>query len=99
MMYELQLDFEKPVQSFADLGQLFEVLKAAGHIFVYDTAQARYCEMVEDCYVDPVKTPLYIETSVSEEGVFVESEVFWIENYMTGEFSDPEKRPYIETYL
>ena len=99
MMYELQLDFEDPVQSFENLDQLFEALKAAGHISVYDAAQARYREMAEDCCVDPAKTPLYIETSVSEEGVFVESEAFWIENYMAGEFSNPEKRPHIEIYL
>lgn len=98
MIYKLQLDFDEPIQHFTDLHLLVAELKRADHIFIFSDFDDKYKEMTEDCCIDPAKTPLYIETSVSPEGVFVESESFWIENYMLDEFSNPEKRPYVETY-
>ena len=97
-IYQLHMDFDQPVQNFTDLNQLFEELKNNGHIFIYDAAHDRYCQMAEPCGVNCITHPLYIETSVSTEGIFVESEAFWVENYLTGEFYNPEKRPYIEVY-
>ena len=99
MTYKVQMDFDEPVQYFTDLNLLVAELKRAGHVFVYSTADGKYKEMAEECCVDPTKTPLYVETSVSTEGTFVESEAFWVENYLTGEFYSPEKRPHIEKYL
>ena len=99
MTYELQLDFEEPIQTFMDLKPLFKEVKRTGHIFIYNTSDDKYKEMAAGCCINPAKETLYIETSVSIEGVFVESETFWIENYLLDEFSNPEKRPYIEKYL
>lgn len=99
MTYELQLDFEEPIQQFTDLKPLYEALKQTGHIYVYTTIDDKYKEMAVGYTIDPTKEPLYMETTVSAEGVFVESETFWIENYMLDEFYNPEKRPYIEKYL
>ena len=99
MIYKVQMDFDEPVQYFTDLNLLVTALKQAGHVFVYSAPDDKYNEMAEVCCVDPTKTPLYIETSVSSEGAFVESEAFWIENYLSGEFYNPEKRPHIEACL
>lgn len=98
MIYKLQLDFDEPIQYFTDLSLLATELKQSGHVFVYSASDEKYKEMAEGCCIDPAKTPLYIESSVLPEGVFVESESFWIENYMLDEFSNPEKRPCVETY-
>lgn len=98
MIYKLQLDFDEPIQYFTDISLLATELKQSGHIFVYSVSDEKYKEMAECCCTDPAKTPLYIETSVSTEGTFVESEAFWVENYLTGEFYRPEKRPYIESF-
>lgn len=98
MIYKLQLDFDEPIQYFTDLSLLATELKQSGHVFVYSASDEKYKEIVEGSCVDPAKNPLYIETSVSTEGTFVESEAFWVENYLTGEFYSPEKRPYIESF-
>ena len=98
MAFYVQIDFGEPVQHFTSLHLLNEELKRAGHIFVHSVSDDRYKNMAEGCSIDSARTPLYIETSVSTEGTFVESEAFWVENYLTGEFYNPEKRPYIEVY-
>lgn len=99
MTYELQLDFEESIQTFTDLKPLFIELKRTGHIFIYNPSDDKYKEAAADHCIDATKASLYIETTVSAEGVFVEGEAFWIENYLLDEFSNPEKRPYIEKYL
>lgn len=45
---------------------------------------------------EQIRKPLFISTALSDEGVFVESEEFWVENYMFGEFYNPDQMPYIE---
>lgn len=99
MTYELQLDFEEPIQTFVDLKPLFKALKRTGHISIYNISDDKYKEAAAEHCIDATKASLYIETTVSTEGVFVESEAFWIDNYLLDEFSNPEKRPFVETYL
>ena len=43
--------------------------------------------------------PVFIKSVLSEEGTFVESEAFWIENYMFDEFYNPDLMPYIEKII
>lgn len=97
--YQLQLDFDQPIQEFTDLKLLFEVLKHDGHIFIYDASTQKYQQMAKESVIDPSARPLYVETSVSTEGDFVPNIETWIKDYMIGEFYNPEKRPHIETYL
>ena len=43
--------------------------------------------------------PFYIKTILSDDGVFVPNEAFWIENYMFDEFYNPDRMPYIEKMI
>ena len=43
--------------------------------------------------------PVFIRSVLSDEGTFVESEEFWIENYMFDEFYNPEILPYVEKII
>lgn len=45
------------------------------------------------------QTPVFIKLIFSGEGMFVKDEAFWIENYMLGEFYNPEQLPYIEEMI
>ena len=93
------MDFDEPVLIFEDAYELYVKLRQSGHIFLYTPSDDRYKAAANDCKADSINKSLYIETSVSAEGVFVESEDFWIANYMFDEFYSPEHRPYIEPYL
>ena len=97
--YQLQMDFGAPVMCFTDLHQVFEALKQNDHIFVFSTLDDRCRKVAKDHEIDPEEKPFYIETSVSEEGVFVQSVEAWIDDDMVDEFYNPEKRPYIEVFL
>lgn len=48
---------------------------------------------------EQTQKPVFVITVLSDEGVFVESESFWIENYMLDEFYNPERMPYIEKVI
>lgn len=99
--YSLQLDFDLSPQTFNSLNEVFDVLKANGHIFVYDSIQykEKYMEKAVEEGIDISKYSVYIETSTSDKGTFAESEQVWIETHMLGEFYYSDKMPYIETLI
>lgn len=99
--YSLQLDFDLSPQIFNSLNEIFDVLKANGHIFIYDSTQnkEKYMKKAIEYGIDISKYSVYIEASTSLEGTFAESEQAWIENCMLGEFYYSDKMPYIETLI
>lgn len=96
--YQLKLDFDQPAKLYDTLKEVFDVLKENGHIFISSKAfnEEKYMKAAEYYGGSSLAYLLYIETSLSEEGVFCDSIEFWIENYMIDEFYYPDKMPYIE---
>lgn len=97
--YELRLDFDKPVQCFDDLESVYRVLLAAEHIFVFSPEDDIYKQAAMEDGIDSVKFPVYITNTISDEGDFVESEAYWIENRMRDVFYNPEYMPHVETFI
>ena len=96
--YQLKLDFDQPAKLYNTLKEVFDVLKENGHIYISSQTvnKEKYIKAAEYYGGSSLAYPLYIETSLSEEGVFCDSIEFWIENYMIDEFYYPDKMPYIE---
>lgn len=93
----------EPAKPFLTLDETFNFLKKEGFITALhhndaDTGKLFKQTAEEYCLSEQeqLARPLYITASLSDEGVFVENEAFWIKNYMLDEFYNPERMPFIE---
>lgn len=104
--YVVQLEPGEPSVTFSSPGEVFTFLKKKRFITILQyndkktgEAYAKEAAAHELTAEEQVKTPIFAITALSDEGVFVESETFWIENYMFDEFYNPERMPYIEKVI
>ena len=86
--------------------ETFTFLKNAGFVSIlrYNDKKTgtAYAKMADEHCLSAAKRqlwPVFIMSAVSDEGVFVESEAFWTENYMLDEFYNPERMPHIEALI
>ena len=93
----------EPAISFPALNEVFNFLMKEGFITVFrhgdaDTGKLFEKAAEEHCLSEQeqLARPLFISTALSDEGAFVESEAFWIQNYMLDEFYNPDRTPFIE---
>ena len=104
--YIVHADQDGPATTHQSLEEVFAFLKNTGFISVFryndkKTGSAYANLAAEYCLssVEQEQRPVFVTTAVSDEGVFVESEAFWIENYMIDEFYNPERTPHIEALV
>lgn len=101
--YIVHLEEGCPSATFYTPEKTLAFLKTAGFISIfryndketgvmYARAASEYCLSA----AEQEQRPVFVMASVSDEGVFVPNESFWTENYMLGEFYNPERTPYIE---
>ena len=94
---------EQGSKTYQHLEDVYTFLKTEGFISIFryndnETGKAfaetadEYCVSAEE----REQLPVFVLPAVSDEGTFVKSEVFWIENYLLDEFYNPERMPYIE---
>lgn len=102
--YSVQLDYDSGIITLNSLEGVFELLKEKQCIAVYrcndPITGKQYAELADKLSFSAEQQeafPVCVTTVLSEEGYFVESEEFWIENYMVDEFYYPDRMPYIES--
>ena len=104
--YIVHIDEDRPAVTFKSLREVFSLIKSEGLISIYqhnnkttDHAYAKAADKACLSAKEREQRPILITTALDEDGVFVESEDFWIENYMIDEFYNPDTFPYIEKLL
>ena len=104
--YSVQLEHGEPAVCLESEKQVFDLLKKKKFVTVLryndkktGAAYAKKARAQELTPVEQLKLPVFVASALSAEGVFVESEEFWIENYMIDEFYNPERMPYIEKMI
>lgn len=104
--YSVQLDYDSDAVFLETPEQVFELLKKQKLVTILryndkktGSAYAKEAAAQELTVDEQVALPVFAVTVLSEEGVFVESETFWVENYMFDEFYNPDRMPYIEKVL
>lgn len=104
--YTVQMEQCGNVVSCASPEEVFTLLKNEELIAVFryndDETGAVYREAADERQLSIAERearPVLVTTVLSDEGIFVESEAFWIENYMTDEFYNPERMPYVEKVI
>lgn len=104
--YVVQLEPDSPPATFYSPEEVFTFLKNTGVITILQhndkktgTAYAKEAAAQDLTAEEQAESPVFAITALSDEGVFVKSEAFWIENYMFDEFYNPERMPYIEKVI
>ena len=104
--YTIQLDMDTPVVVCSTLEEVFTFLKKKKIVSVLryndsktGAAYVRAATRQGLSLTEMVQAPTYIKTVLSDDGVFVKDELFWIENYMLDEFYTPDRMPYIDTII
>lgn len=103
--YIVHLEEGSPSVSVGSLSEIFALLKEMGFvtIFRYNDKEtgAAFNEVAEEYCVPKAereRRPVFVLPATSDDGAFVESEEFWIENYLLEEFYNPELLPYVERF-
>lgn len=104
--YSVQLEHGASAVILETSQQVFELLKKKKLITLFrhndkktGAAYAKEAATQGLTAVEQEKLPVFAITVLSDEGVFTESEEFWIENYMFDEFYNPDRMPYIEKII
>lgn len=104
--YAVQLEHGEPTIYLDTEIQVFDLLKKNKFVTVLryndkktGTAYAKEAALQELTEEEQAAAPIFAITTLSNEGVFVESEELWISNYMFDEFYNPERMPYIEKII
>lgn len=104
--YTVQLDVDESPVVCKTPEEVFNLLKKKNLISVlrYNDSKTTgaYVKQATKQELDPAEfqeVPVCVVTALSDVGVFVESEDFWIENYMFDEFYNPERMPYVEKLI
>lgn len=104
--YNVQFERDGPIASYSTLNEVYELLKMKGYIFVFrhndQKTGNKYTKAAAEQLLstsEQQRLPIYVLPSTSDEGTFVQSEAFWIENYMEDEFYNPDRMPHIEKMI
>ena len=104
--FSVQNEPDEPIITMESVEEIYSLLLSKGLISVLryndsitGEAYLRMADQEGFSAADRVRFPIFIYPGNPEDGVFVQSEEVWIENYMLGEFYNPERMPYIEKMI
>lgn len=104
--YAVQLEHGEQAVCLDTEKQVFDLLKKKKLVTILryndiktGTAYAKKAAALELTPEEQAGLPIFVTTVLSDEGIFVENEEFWVSNHMIDEFYNPERMPYIEKII
>lgn len=101
--YVVRLDCDSNAVTLETPQEVFELLKKKKLVTIArysdqktGSTYAKEAAIFDLAVAEQEELPVCVKTALTKEAVFVESEEFWVENYMFDTFYNPEWIPSIE---